>query len=88
MLDEKLGTPYYIAPEVLQRNYGKPCDIWSTGVLAYVMLCGVPPFGGKDEPEILRNVRLGKISFAGDGWKGVSEMAKDFVKDLLIFSPE
>ena len=88
MLSEKLGTPYYIAPEVFMRHYSKPCDVWSTGVLAYILLCGSPPFGGKDEAEIMRNARNGKISFAGDGWKGVSESAKDFVKDLLIYSAE
>jgi calcium-dependent protein kinase len=50
------------------------------------MLCGSPPFGGKNDTEIMQNARKGKVSFAGDGWKGVSEHAKDFVKDLMIFS--
>jgi calcium-dependent protein kinase len=45
-LDEKLGTPYYIAPEVLNKKYGNKCDIWSIGVIVYIVLCGSPPFSG------------------------------------------
>lgn len=45
-LDEKLGTPYYIAPEVLAKKYGAKCDIWSIGVIAYIVLSGIPPFNG------------------------------------------
>lgn len=45
-LDEKLGTPYYIAPEVLNKSYGQKCDIWSAGVITFILLSGVPPFGG------------------------------------------
>lgn len=48
-LDEKLGTPYYIAPEVLGKSYGSKCDIWSIGVIVYILLSGIPPFNGKDD---------------------------------------
>ena len=48
-LDEKLGTPYYIAPEVLQKNYGAKCDIWSIGVITYIILSGIPPFNGASD---------------------------------------
>ena len=48
-LDEKLGTPYYIAPEVLAKNYGAKCDIWSCGVIVYIVLSGVPPFNGASD---------------------------------------
>jgi len=48
-LDEKLGTPYYIAPEVLAKNYGPKCDIWSCGVITYITLSGIPPFNGASD---------------------------------------
>jgi len=45
-LDEKLGTPYYIAPEVINKNYNEKCDIWSCGVIVFILLSGMPPFNG------------------------------------------
>jgi len=48
-LDEKLGTPYYIAPEVLNKNYNSKCDIWSCGVICYILLSGMPPFNGQSD---------------------------------------
>jgi len=48
-LDEKLGTPYYIAPEVLAKRYGPKCDIWSCGVITYIVLSGIPPFNGASD---------------------------------------
>ena len=48
-LNEKLGTPYYIAPEVLAKAYGPKCDIWSCGVITYIVLSGIPPFNGSSD---------------------------------------
>jgi len=48
-LDEKLGTPYYIAPEVLNKSYNEKCDIWSAGVITYIVLSGQPPFNGQSD---------------------------------------
>jgi len=87
-LDEKLGTPYYIAPEVLNKNYGAKCDIWSIGVICYILLCGAPPFSGQTDNDIMKAVRAGKVSFAGDHWKGISEVAKDFISQLLTYNQE
>lgn len=46
MIEEKLGTPYYIAPEVLNKSYNEKCDIWACGVITYILLSGLPPFNG------------------------------------------
>lgn len=82
-LDEKLGTPYYIAPEVLAKNYGAKCDIWSCGVITYIVLSGIPPFNGASDQEIMKKVKLGKFSFQDAVWGSVSDDAKDFITQLL-----
>jgi calcium-dependent protein kinase len=53
------GTSFYIAPEVLQHNYNEKCDLWSIGVLMYILLSGQPPFDGDNEKEILTKVKIG-----------------------------
>ena len=58
-LTKKVGTPYYIAPEVLKRNYNEKCDVWSIGVLMFILICGKPPFYGDTDKEILSFVEKG-----------------------------
>lgn len=85
---ETIGTPYYIAPEVLNGNYGKECDLWSLGVIAYIIMSGIPPFNGGTDPEIMKAIKAGKFSFEHKVWKGVSSDAKDFITKLLTYDPK
>lgn len=83
---------YYVAPEVLRGEYTEKCDVWSCGVILYILLCrrysgGLPPFTGKTQPEIRAKVRLGKFSFPSPMWDAVSDQAKDLVSLMLTFDP-
>ena len=60
------GTAYYMAPEVLMKNYNEKCDVWSCGVILYILLSGMPPFNGKNDAEIFRAVRRTKFSFCSN----------------------
>lgn len=88
ILHQKYGTPYYIAPEVIMKNYDSKCDIWSCGVILYVLLSGKPPFNGEDEKEIMNKVASGVYKMEGKSWQGVSNEACEFVKSLLNFDPK
>ena len=83
MLSKLIGTPFYIAPDVLKNEYNEKCDIWSCGVIMYIMLCGSPPFYGKNETEIFDKIKLGNYSFSHNIWKDISNNAKDLIKSLL-----
>jgi len=60
---EKFGTVYYVAPEVLAGRYDYKCDVWSLGVILYVLLCGEAPFAGKNDAEILAKIKIGTLDF-------------------------
>ena len=62
-MNKTYGTPYYIAPEVIKKSYDAKCDIWSCGVILYILLCGMPPFPGANDTMIMKNVARGKYSF-------------------------
>jgi len=82
-----VGTPYYLAPEVLRKNYGKECDIWSLGVLLFVILSGNFPFKGKTHEEVFRKIIRGNYSFNSKYWNNVSREAKNLISNILIVDP-
>ena len=83
IMTSKVGTPYYIPPEVLRKHYNYKCDLWSAGVIMYILLCGYPPFGGNTDQEILKKVSLGRFSFPSPEWDDISFEAKDLIEKLL-----
>jgi calcium-dependent protein kinase len=87
IMQTKVGTPYYVAPEVLRREYTNMCDIWSIGVITYILLCGYPPFYGDSDTQIFESVKVGKFDFPSPEWDEISQSAKDFVIQLLKKDP-
>lgn len=85
-LSQRYGTAYYIAPEVLQKNYTEKCDLWSCGVILYILLSGKPPFYGREDREILRRVQKGEYSFKGKEWDRVSAAAKRLIARMLDYN--
>ena len=83
-----VGTPYYTAPEVINRSYTNKCDIWSLGVIIYISLSGMAPFYGRDNAEIIRMICAGIFRFEGQVWGGISENCKDFIRSLLTVNWE
>ena len=78
-----VGTPYYVSPEVIAGSYTAKCDIWSIGVIAYMLLSGVPPFFGPDDKATIQAVREGKWRFSDSLFKAVSPAAKAFISMCL-----
>eukprot|EP01018_Ginkgo_biloba_P001207 Gb_34567 [translate_table: standard] len=85
---EIVGSPYYMAPEVLKRNYGPEVDVWSAGVILYILLCGVPPFWAESEQGVAQAILRGLIDFKRDPWPKVSEHAKNLVRQMLEPDPK
>ncbi|CAN8312520.1 unnamed protein product [Cochlearia groenlandica] len=84
---EIVGSPYYMAPEVLKRDYGPEVDVWSAGVIIYILLCGVPPFWAETEQGVALAILRGVIDFRRDPWPQISESAKSLVKQMLDPDP-
>ena len=87
-LNLKVGTPYYIAPEVIKKSYDNKCDLWSCGAILFILLTGIPPFNGNDENEIMNNVLSGKYNMETKEWRNISKEAKDLTQKLLLFDPD
>ncbi|XP_027078343.1 CDPK-related protein kinase [Coffea eugenioides] len=86
-LNDIVGSAYYVAPEVLHRSYSTEADVWSIGVIAYILLCGSRPFWARTESGIFRTVLKADPSFEEQPWPALSSEAKDFVKRLLNKDP-
>jgi serine/threonine protein kinase len=81
----QVGTPYYMSPDVLQGKYDRSCDLWSIGVVAYILLTGYPPFNGNSNFEVLESIRKGNLVFEESIWGNVSKSSRDFVSKMLSF---
>ncbi|KAK4259001.1 hypothetical protein QN277_005381 [Acacia crassicarpa] len=85
---DMVGSAYYVAPEVLRRSYGKEIDIWSAGIMLYILLSGVPPFWAENEKGIFDAILEGKIDFESQPWPSISDSAKDLVRKMLTQDPK
>ena len=83
-----VGSSYYIAPEVLKKHYDEKCDIWSCGVILYILLSGRPPFGGDDDKQIMDRVSTGKYDLQSSPFNKISKSCIDLIQKLLIMDPK
>jgi serine/threonine protein kinase len=89
-LTTSCGTPSYVAPEILRgERYGRAVDLWSLGVITYILLCGYAPFSSPsgNQTELFRAIVSGKYFFDAPYWDGVSEPARDLIRCLLVVDP-
>ena len=82
-----VGSSYYIAPEVLKKRYNEKCDIWSCGVIMYILLSARPPFGGDDDNEIMERVAIGKYDLESPPFNNLSRSAIDLIQRFLTMDP-
>jgi len=85
MMQTACGTPGYVAPEVLNaEGYDKEVDMWSVGVITYILLCGFPPFYSESVPEVFEQIMKAEYDYPEEYWDEISAEAKDFIDHLLV----
>ena len=82
-----VGSSYYIAPEVLKKHYNEKCDVWSCGVIMYILLSARPPFGGDDDNDIMERVAIGKYDLESPPFNSLSKSSLDLIQKLLTMDP-
>ena len=87
-LHSVVGSPFYVAPEVLSGNYDEKCDVWSIGILTYCLLAGSPPFYSTNKEEVFKKIKFQVLKFPDDKFKNISENAKNFLKNVLVKNPK
>lgn len=88
LFSDLVGSAYYVAPEVLRRQYGKEADIWSCGVILYILLSGQPPFHGDNEDQIFLSIKRDNPDFKCQPWPQISPLAIDCVRHMLEKDPK
>ena len=85
-MKSKVGTLYYISPEIIKGSYDEKCDIWACGVILFILLCGYPPFNGNSDKEVYNIITQVKYDFNQPKWKNVSKYAKELIKNMLTLA--
>ena len=84
----KIGTCFYMSPEVIKGDYTEKCDIWALGVLLYILVSGRPPFSGENDNITMNKILTGKFEFKWEGWKQISQELKDLISSMLTLDVE